>query len=68
MKQISLFDLKSSKTDPPCYICQHALKRGNFRVCSKQGVGYKHIGKKIVCNLFVRSEGERKTSFRKAKR
>lgn len=68
MKQISLFDLQTSKTEPPCYTCRHALKRGNFRVCSKQGVGYKHIGEKIVCNLFARSEDERKTSFRKAKR
>lgn len=59
MKQISLFDLQTSKTDPPCYTCRHALKRGNFRVCSKQGVGYKHIGEKIVCNLFARLEDEK---------
>lgn len=59
MKQISLFDLQTSKTDPPCYTCKHALKRGNFRVCSKQGVGYKHIGEKIVCNLFARLEDEK---------
>lgn len=60
MKQLNLFDLKSSKTDPPCYTCKHALKRGKFRVCSKQGVGYKHIGEKIVCNLFARKEDDSK--------
>lgn len=59
MKQLNLFDLQSSKTDPPCYTCKHALKRGKFRVCSKQGVGYKHIGEKIVCNLFDELEDEK---------
>lgn len=57
MTQLSIFDMQSS--DPPCYTCRHALKRGNFRVCSKQGVGYKHIGEKIVCNLFARLEDEK---------
>ena len=66
MTQLSIFDMQSS--DPPCYTCRHALKRGKFRVCSKQGVGYKHIGEKIVCNLFARKEDERKTYFRKAER
>ena len=57
MTQLSIFDMQLS--DPPCYTCKHALKRGNFRVCSKQGVGYKHIGEKIVCNLFERSEDDK---------
>lgn len=46
MKQLNLFDYakKIKPSEPPCYNCVFAIKRGNFRLCAIGKSGYKKIG------------------------
>lgn len=44
--------------EPQCYSCRHALKRGEFRECSKGGTGYKHIGMLVDCDMWEGEEDE----------
>lgn len=47
---------KAKPPEPPCYDCIHAIKRGNFRLCSKGLEGYKHIGEWKYCSEQIKNE------------
>lgn len=46
MTQLNLFEYakKLKPSEPPCYNCIFAMKRGNFRLCAIGKAGYKKIG------------------------
>lgn len=46
MTQLNLFEYakKLKPSEPPCYNCTFAMKRGNFRLCAIGKAGYKKIG------------------------
>ena len=46
MTQLNLFDYvkKLKPSEPPCYNCVFAIRRGNFRLCALGKDGYKKIG------------------------
>lgn len=46
MTQLNLFDYakKLKPSEPPCYSCVFAIKRGHFRLCAMGKAGYKKIG------------------------
>ena len=51
MTQLNLFEYakKLKPSEPPCYDCIFAIKRGHFRLCALGHAGYKKIGIWEMC-------------------